>query len=185
MSIVEESRKSIRGALRFARLDVDGIEDFNVSLDGFWRSFTAAVLCLPGYLYLVASDGDLAKIDPAKMWVVQTIAYTLAWTAWPLMSFYMTRAFDRGDRHLAYIIVYNWAQVIGYYAIVLVIVLFGEGDMGRWVFTIVYFVVLAYEWFIAWKLLDIPVGGAVGVQFLNVLLGLAIFSAKDMLLQVP
>ena len=48
-----EVLRSLYGAYRLAFLDQSGMAHFNLSVDGFWRSFFAAVLVAPGFAVLV------------------------------------------------------------------------------------------------------------------------------------
>ena len=56
-----EGRLALAGSLRLARGEPTGLSYFDRSLDGFWRSFRAAVICYPLYLLLLSmrvSVGD-------------------------------------------------------------------------------------------------------------------------------
>ena len=52
----EEVLHSLYGAYRLAFLDRSGMSHFNLSVDGFWRSFFAAVLVAPGFALLVVQE---------------------------------------------------------------------------------------------------------------------------------
>jgi len=45
-----EMMYALYGAYRLARFDAGGMRYFDASIDGFWRSFFAAVLIAPFYL---------------------------------------------------------------------------------------------------------------------------------------
>ena len=47
MTFWEEAKQSTTAALQLARFDTAGMAGFNNSLDGFWRSFGAAILLAP------------------------------------------------------------------------------------------------------------------------------------------
>ena len=44
------------GAWRLAHLDASGLKYFDTSLDGFWKSFFAAVLVAPAYALIVVTE---------------------------------------------------------------------------------------------------------------------------------
>jgi hypothetical protein len=50
-----EVQLAVGGALRLARGDRRGLGSFDASLEGFWRSFRAAAICYPMYLFLLSS----------------------------------------------------------------------------------------------------------------------------------
>ena len=49
----QEIVASLYGAWRLMRLDPTGMTYFNLSADGFWRSFFAAVIVAPAYVLFV------------------------------------------------------------------------------------------------------------------------------------
>ena len=58
-------RLALAGSLRLARGEPGGLSCFDRSLDGFWRSFRAAVICYPLYLVLLSMrvrGGGMAEI---------------------------------------------------------------------------------------------------------------------------
>jgi hypothetical protein len=114
-TIWQEARSSLRGVVRMARFDPDALKYFNLTLDGYWRSFFAAVLLLPIYLVIwfgAGSPGQDAAAPLARRLLIEGINYPLAWTLWPLVSFYIARAVGWGEeRYLAYVTAYNWTQI--------------------------------------------------------------------------
>jgi hypothetical protein len=72
-----EVQLAVGGALRLACGDRRGLGFFDASLDGFWRSFRAAAICYPMYLFLLT-----ARVTSAQ------------WTAagWPTVIFVETIA---------------------------------------------------------------------------------------------
>src|SRR6266403_91977 len=101
-----EVRLAMIGALRLARGDRGGLSCFDRSLDGFWRSFRAAVIGYPLYLVLLSmrvTVGEWERSGALLIITVETIAYVIAWTAFPLMMLIVTQRIARrptrpGDR---------------------------------------------------------------------------------------
>ncbi len=109
-----EVQLALGGALRLARGDARGLGFFDTSIDGFWRSFRAAVICYPLYLLLLTfrvSEAQWAQSGVPTILVVETIAYVISWTAFPLVVLPISRGLDREDRFLAFMVAYNWAQI--------------------------------------------------------------------------
>ena len=48
-----EVQLAVGGALKLARGDPSGLGFFDTSIDGFWRSFRAGVICYPFFLFLL------------------------------------------------------------------------------------------------------------------------------------
>src|ERR1700719_1853975 len=106
-----ETQLAIGGALKLARGDARGLGFFDASLDGFWRSFRAAAICYPLYLILLAfrvTADKWAASGVASIIAVESIAYVISWTAFPLLMLPLCRALGRENRFLAFMVAYNW-----------------------------------------------------------------------------
>ena len=114
MALVAEAIRSLYGAYRLARLDVGGLAAFNTTVEGAWRSFFAAVIVLPFYVWELASSPELIQhgVDPSSFWSIQLIAYVISWVAFPVAMATLSEALGRADRFVSYLVVYNWAAVL-------------------------------------------------------------------------
>lgn len=109
-----EVQTAVSGALRLAVGDRRGLKFFDASIDGFWRSFRAGLICYPLYLLLVGfrvTDAEWEMSGTALILVVETIAYVISWVGFPLLILPVSRQFGRGDRFLSFMVAYNWAQI--------------------------------------------------------------------------
>ena len=109
-----EVQLAVGGALRLAVGDRRGLGSFDTSIDGFWRSFRAGLICYPLYLLLLGfrvTDAQWAASGIAPILVVETIAYVISWTAFPLLILPLSRCLGRENRFLAFMVVYNWSQI--------------------------------------------------------------------------
>ena len=61
-----EVRLAMIGALRLARGDRGGLSCFDRSLDGFWRSFRAAVISYPLYLGSTVDARDRRRMGEVR-----------------------------------------------------------------------------------------------------------------------
>lgn len=147
----EEVLRSIYGAWLLARMDESGMGQLNLSVDGFWRSFFAAVLVAPGYALLVMQDlvARPDEVDAFWAFVVEILAYGIGWAAFPLVAIGLTRAFGLSRNYSAMIIAVNWAMVI---QIGVFLAAIGVGIVLPWlgglVVTIVTGAILFYQWFV-------------------------------------
>ena len=178
MITAREVLYSIYGAWRLARLDRRGMDYFDISAAGFWNSFFAAVIVAPAHVLLILLDGygDLSAEEWVRFSLIKTIAYVIGWTAWPLAMVYLSQAVNRSGAYFAYMVAYNWAQVIGTGLFVLVALIAavafepGTTDLAYFMTTVV---LMVYQWFIARVALNVSAGLAVGLVFLD--LALSIF----------
>lgn len=170
MTLGQEASRSIRAILRLVRRDESALDDFNISLDGFWRSFFAAVLIAPlhfGWSYAeYGATPEYRALGHTHFFAVDLIGYVLTWTAWPLIMFYVTRKIGCGDRFIHYAVVYNWVQVPG--AVLLMGAVFGLapflGPLGMLVSYAALGAVLLFEWWLAMKTLQITPMAALAIE---------------------
>lgn len=161
MTIWQEARSSIRGVLRLARFDPDALDSFNLTLDGYWRSFFAAVLLLPIYLvywFGLDTPGKEGAIPLGRRLLVESINYPLVWTLWPLVAFYVALAAGWGERYLAYVIAYNWTQIFAQGVMLLAAILFlpalePAARLNLWFLMLIGF--LVFEAYVAKRTLNI------------------------------
>ena len=176
-----EVQLALAGCLRLARGDRGGLACFDRSLDGFWRSFRAAVICYPLYLVLLAMRVSMAEWQTSGGWrivTVETIGYVVAWVAFPLLMLNVVRWIGRVDRFFDFMVPYNWCQVPQSALFVLVGLVSAGGvlstqaseamDLAAAIAT------LLYEWFIARVALDTTGLVAVFVVVLDLVLGVLI-----------
>jgi hypothetical protein len=173
-----EVRLAMIGALRLARGDRGGLSCFDRSLDGFWRSFRAAVIGYPLYLVLLSmrvTVGEWERSGALLIITVETIAYVIAWTAFPLMMLIVTQRIARPQRFFDFMVPYNWSQLPQSALFVLVGLETKSGVLGaqpaQAIEVAAAVAVLVYEWFIARVALDTTASVAVFVVVVDLLLG--------------
>ena len=176
-----ELQLALTGCLRLARGDRGGLACFDRSLDGFWRSFRAAVISYPLYLMLLAMRVSIAEWQQSGGWrivTVETIGYVVAWVAFPLLMLNVVRWIGRAHRFFDFMVPYNWCQLPQSALFVLVGLVSAGGvlsaqaseamDLAAAIAT------LLYEWFIARVALDTTGLVAIFVVLLDLVLGVFI-----------
>ena len=176
-----EVRLALTGCLRLARGDRDGLSCFDRSLDGFWRSFRAAVISYPLYLVLLAMRVSVAEWQNSGGWrivTVETIGYVVAWVAFPLLMLKAVRWIGRAHRFFDFMVPYNWCQVPQSALFVLAGLVSAGGVLGNQASEAIdiaaAIATLVYEWFIARVALDTTGLVAVFVVLLDLVLGVLI-----------
>ena len=188
MLTVHEFSHAMVGAWRLARLDPQGMEHFNRTIEGFWRSFWVGVLTYPGFLILLAlrlPDAEWTRAGAFRILSVETIGYIIGWVAFPLAMVPMTRFLDREERYLDFIIAYNWAQLLHMALFLFIEGVAGSGlvsvDFGHLLSFVATIAVLLYEWFIARIALDVAGPPATAVVLLDLVLAVLISRVSDAL----
>jgi hypothetical protein len=175
-----EVRLALVGALRLARGDRSGLACFDRSADGFWRSFRAAVIAYPLYLLLLSMRITVAEWERSGLLVVmvETIAYVVAWVAFPLIVLTLTQWIGRAHRFFDFMVPYNWSQVPQSALFVLVGLETESGVLpagpAQAIEIVAAVAVLLYEWFIARVALDTTAATAALVVLVDLLLGVLV-----------
>lgn len=190
MTLGEEASRSLSGAWGLLRRDPAAPTAFNATLDGFWRSFLAAVLLLPldlAYLAIIGPAEGAEQAAAGTRWTVNILVYVIGWAAWPLIAFYMTRLMDCRDRLLGYIVAYNWSQLLtGPFLIGLDVL--GRMALPQEVSIVANIAglagVLFYEYLIARQMLGVVAGKAIVLVMTAFLLALVLRDIADFALKL-
>jgi len=162
MPPLAEIRHYFEGAVRLAKGDTGGMEHFDFSVDGFWRSFWALVVVAPGYAIIVA-DQYISRGDPVAFWPTfsaETVSYLLSWIVFPVLAIWLTRMFDVAERYVPLIVTLNWSSMVQIAAMLVPIALAAvlSPAMAQFLFFIVTGAVLFYHGFIIKTALDCTIG---------------------------
>ena len=111
---LEEIVNSLFGSLRLACGDKNGMNYFNTSHLGFWRSFTAAIIVAPIFALLLSVRYAVSSNDVNlfRFVLIYAIAYIIGWVAFPIIINYVTDVLGHGKKFVRYIIIYNWASLL-------------------------------------------------------------------------
>lgn len=182
-----EIASSLYGSWRLARFDRGGMGYFDTGVDGFWRSFFAALIVAPLYATMLGLRYSAAGEpgDPVHYGLIEAISYLISWLAYPVAMHALTGLLDCRDRFIGYIVAYNWSLVWQNAVLVPIAMLNALNVISPetagilWLIAIV--AVLAYLWFIARAGLAVPPLTAVGIVSIDVLLSLLISGLTDRL----
>ncbi len=183
MSIGAEIRSSIHGAWRIALTDPNALRYFNLSADGFWRSFIAVPIAfavtLPKYLLRDEVPAADALAEPSAP--VMLLFGLIGWLLYVVVMIWITRLLNLAATYAQYIIVWNWASVIGT-LFMLPISLFphdpaSAGGLGAVLPLMFYFALLYYGFRVARVGLACTVPIALGIMVFELVLNLFIYKA--------
>ena len=188
MITVRETSVAIFGAWRLAHFDAGGLQFFENTVEAFWRSFFAALLVLPIFVIMFVLRARVPEITsgPFTVLVVESIAYVIAWTAFPLAMFYLASHLGLSKSYCRYIVAYNWAAVLQIALLVAVAAIAYSEIVPRGVSAllsvIAMFAIMSYQWFIARTALEVTPAVAVGIVLLDLFISILIDAyARSML----
>lgn len=178
-----EIAHQLQGAWLLARGDRRGLDWFDVSVDGFWRSFSAALVVAPVYA-LVLLEQYAALGWPDSGWraaFAEASGYVAGWVAFPIAAIFLTRLLGLGSRYVALVVAANWSAVLQialYAALVTVSLVLPTGMRTPLLFGATL-MILAYQWFVIRTALATGTSTAVGLVLIDVLLGMMVSRAID------
>jgi hypothetical protein len=190
----DEVNRSFKGTLDLLNSRTEGLRSFDMSEEGFWRSFTAIWLTLPAYIVSVAFErlriGDLQP-DQAllgNIWVdlVVALGHGASFVALPLAMIWIARRFNLGSRYAPFVIVTNWITVLGLLVLslpaMLLLIGWATPPLAS-IFSLAFAVIiLRLQWFATKATLGLSGLAAFGIVALSLLLNSGIGSVTRGLL---
>lgn len=180
MPSLGEILKALYGAYRLARFDAGGMQFFDASIPGFWKSFFAAVIVAPLFflLLIMRFSVETGELSAFRYFSVEAIAYVIRWVAFPLLMVSIAKMLDRDEKYLGFIVAYNWASVIQSTLFLSAAILTLGGAVpptaGGFLSLVILSAVLFYAWFVTRTALDVPGGTAAALVGFEFLLGVII-----------
>jgi hypothetical protein len=175
----EEARQSIGAAIRLARFDAGGMNDLNLTLDGFWRSFGAALLLAPFTAIMNITLQTETEASALAVVAAETVQYAISWIAFPVLMIFVARLLGLSGRYVPFIIAYNWSNVVQvglFFALtMLAAVGFIAGEVEVLVDIVASLFVLAYLTFIARTALGVPWATAGAIVVLDIVVSILLF----------
>ena len=180
MSLPAEVARSLHASWRLALFDADAYRGFDLSFDGFVRSFLAIPIAAPLYVYVAdASARIYAPHDPNPTGVLGSLVLLVVlWLVWPLAMVPVSRWLGLSRNYVRYIVAYNWTSVPVIAALVPPLALVQLGVMGPAAAGPLALIALGwslvYRWYVARTGLDTsaPVATALVLADLVLSLGL-------------
>ena len=189
MPTVVEFLYALRGLRRLVRFDVGGLGYFDLSIEGFWRSFCVALLIAPFYAIIIPYH--LEALQPTASWqhimITEILAYIVGWLLYPLVAYEICRLIGRETEFPGYIVVYNWSTIllVGAEMLVWLPTLAGltAAVTSQRLDFLVTHIYLIYLWFIARGALRIPPISAIGMVFTDYVLSSVLATVHDAMLK--
>ncbi|PJI37494.1 hypothetical protein [Ferrovibrio sp.] len=110
-----EITAAVKGLGLLLRGDARALLCYDLSLDGFWRSFWLPLVLLVVYaLVMQPTMAELAAYDEDRAFymLAQGLKFLLNWVAYFALIAGISRIFGLGERFGIFVILYNWAQAI-------------------------------------------------------------------------
>jgi len=170
----QEIFSSLYGAYRLALFDENGLSFFNISVEGFWRSFFAAVLIAPFYMLSIGQD-FLTPNGGFSFWAVMVhlFTYGASWVLFPLVAFFAADLLNLGHRFTALVVAVNWSSVLtfGLLAMGVGFVTLVQQALADLALIVLTAGLIVYHWFVIKTALETTAAVAIAFVLFNFLLG--------------
>ncbi len=162
MMFVTEAVNALSGSCLLALRRADGFERFNLTAEGFWRSFAAVIIIAPLYLYADRVDAlypgpGVAPADFSP--VLSLITLALEWIAWPVVVALLTYRTRFSGHFVRYITVYNWSSILVFVVMLVPVVALDLGlidtALSAAAGAVLLIAALWYRWLVARMALDV------------------------------
>lgn len=184
MTILAEIATGVSGAYRLARRDPAGLNWFDASLYGYWRSFWAAVVVAPAFLLLDLLTGGFGETAGFRQVLIQIIAYVIDWVAFPLLMIAVADALGKWPNYMRYIVAYNWSAVVQMAVLlpVAVLAVLYPSPVTMVLAQSATIILLVYRAYVAHVALQVGFGVAAGLVLVDVVLAGFLKSVSDRLM---
>lgn len=169
-----------------AKQDEGALHRLDGSVDGFWKSFYAAVLLAPAYALMLwmGRYGQMEGIDVGAVFFVEATAYIGAWLFWPVLASEVCRVLDPKLDARTYIVACNWSELwimlVRFPLLALLVSgVFSDG-LYAMVSLITLLAVLYYRYLIARQTLPAETPFATGIAITDLIAGLLWRFGTDM-----
>ncbi|MEM7425804.1 MAG: hypothetical protein AAF441_06895 [Pseudomonadota bacterium] len=164
---MNEIAASLIGAMRLFRRDAAGLQDFNMTEDGFWRSFFAMALAGPMAICTSLILSEPGNHAASALIARNSATLVLQWFAFVMLMYYFTLTIGLAHRFMHFVIVSNWCTVVAS-GIILVPALFHvfgltSRSLSLFAAFFLLIVMLSYYWFVARETLETSGGVAASV----------------------
>lgn len=181
----EEIGRALSAAWRLFLNDPRGMAGFDLSVNGFWRSFGAIVPMAPFYFVAFLAERQMRLADPeqeafsnATFFMAKTVAVAIDWVAFPIVLALFARQLGIGRSYAGFIIARNWASLLIIIPDSILAAIFGLGILGQEItgfISLAFLVIfLRFRFLIARIALGASIIFALGVTLADFLFGLVI-----------
>ncbi|MEJ1156824.1 hypothetical protein [Prosthecomicrobium sp. N25] len=192
-----EMRNGFAGSWRILKGDPQGMRYFDVSVDGFWRSFGLIVPLLLPVLVGVAAERALilsrtgmdARDFPNLLFILmQILSYAGAWFGFPLLLAAVAGPLGLATRYSPLVVVRNWSSLLGMVPFFVSTLLYAVGLVSTQALAFLTLVSLIFNLYLGYQVTRIaalvPPATAVGIVFMDLVFTLLVANLCDRLVGV-
>ncbi|MGX1100607.1 hypothetical protein [Amorphus sp. MBR-141] len=150
MPSAAEIQRSLQGAWALLLNRKEGMQAFDLSIDGFYRSFGAVFLLAPLYAVAALAEVRLLQVDGAPLdgfpyvwfYLWKFAGLGVDWVALPIVLAVLARPLGLAARYVPFIVARNWTSPLAMAVSILPSVLYAAGLIGQELAAILFLVVV-------------------------------------------
>jgi len=176
---------AIRGAVEIFLGRRDGLRRFDLSVEGFWRSFGAILYVLPLFAIIIAADWAVLSQQPVHPSVevfvlARLVDLGIEWCALPIALGLLAKHLGIGRTYVAYVVARNWSGIVSVAPLALLSLLFGLGALSLEAMELLSLLVIGAMLFYGYRIarwtLIWPAASAAGLVAADLALSLILIS---------
>ncbi|MEZ5841667.1 MAG: hypothetical protein R3D02_14990 [Hyphomicrobiales bacterium] len=183
--LLADIRPALSGSLLVLQNRQEGLRLFDLSIDGFWRSFAVVLLVLPLIAPVLVADriyvsgmADAPETTAALFYGVELLSLAIGWVTFPLVMVPVARWLGLGGRYVPFIVVHNWSALLPAMPFSAAAVFYLSGFISISGFSFFALVVLAFEAVLRYRIARIALAAkpslAVAVTLIDLQIGFLI-----------
>lgn len=182
-----EIRNALQGCWMLFQNREEGLSRFDLSVDGFWRSFRVVFLLLIPLVVIAAGERNLRleefqeaaeTFSNEAFWSAQIVSLAIDWVALPLVLLALARPLGLSAGYIPFIVVRNWSALLVAVPYTINSLLYLAGIFAPGIMVLASLSILAvalwYRYAITRMTLRSGVGLSIGIVVLDVILSLLI-----------
>ncbi|MFC3230102.1 hypothetical protein ACFOGJ_22820 [Marinibaculum pumilum] len=133
-----EVRRNLHAAWRLAHGEAAAMGRFDVTADGFYRSFGVWAFVIPVQILLVLAIAEPGRGDALGLALVEALLFVVAWILYAVTAALLLQQTGRGRSFAGFMIAYNWAQALLTLVVVPIFLLLALGGLNTGLAALLY-----------------------------------------------
>ena len=170
----DEILRSLTGAWNLFLDRPDALRYFDISVEGFWRSFAAILLVAPSYVVIAAAERTQIltsaveqSFDGGAFFLNKVLSVGMDWIAFPFLLALVVGPLGLSRTYAAFIVARTWGAVLALLPFVAIGLLYLGGILSAEAFNVISMVILIvvirYSYLIARRALGAEIGMAIAI----------------------
>ena len=181
-----EIRGSLAGAWEIFKGNPRGLQGFDLSVAGFWRSFLIVVPLMIPYLLVSKAQLQIAisefpgaeDLELGSFYWIEAVRLLLDWFAFPVVLALLAKPLGIGRHYVGFVVVRNWSELLAALPLLAAALLYGLDLVGLDGFTFVSLIATGVALYLRFRVarvaLEANISFAIGIVVFDMALSTVI-----------